>query len=149
MSSSPPSRDSTPIERRALLLAALAVPAALTLPAAPAVAGDDRGDFVSCVYAPVEGDELYFSVVRVVSHRRRVSTSWIQRAVQFDLAGNPLGYNLCASMLERMERDGIVGPIEPDNRRQVLIAPIGPPPAADPPRGAIAMASPFGILHRL
>ena len=134
MTSSSPPHDSAVIHRRAFLLVALAAPIALSVPS-PADA--------------VEDGEHYLRVVRRVSHERRVSTAWLLRQQIPGPQGEIVGYNRCACLLERMEFDGLVGPIEADNRRPVLIAPIGRPLAADPPRGAIAMASPFGILHRL
>jgi DNA segregation ATPase FtsK/SpoIIIE-like protein len=145
MTSSSPPHDSAVIHRRAFLLAALAAPIALSVPS-PAAAIED-GEIYA--YAVIEGGEHYLRVVRRVSHERRVSTAWLLRQQIPGPQGEIVGYNRCACLLRRMEFDGLVGPIEADNRRQVLIAPIGRPLAADPPRGAIAMASPFGILHRL
>ena len=141
-----PSADSTVIQRRALLAAALAAPVALSLPAL-AADRDDPADFDSRAYAGSEDDDLYLLAVRYVSHQRRVSNAWLLRQQLGRFLGGTVGYNRCASMLERMERDGIVGPIEVDNRRPVLIEAIGPPPAPDPPRAPIAIASPYGLFR--
>ena len=50
-----------------------------------------------------------------------VSVSKLQREMR-------LGYNKAAKIVERMEREGIVGPPNGVKPRQVLIRPIGSPP---------------------
>jgi S-DNA-T family DNA segregation ATPase FtsK/SpoIIIE len=47
-------------------------------------------------------DELYDQAIRVVSEGRQISISMLQRKMR-------IGYNRSARMIERMERDGIVG----------------------------------------
>ena len=132
------------IHRRAFLLATLAAPIALSLPS-PADAIED-GEIYA--YAVIEGGEHHLRVVRRVSHERRVSTAWLLRQQIPGPQGEIVGYDRCACLLERMEFDGFVGPIEADNRRPVLIELLGPPPPPDPPRTPIGVASPYGVFRQ-
>jgi len=50
-------------------------------------------------------DELYDQAIRVVSEGRQISISMLQRKMR-------IGYNRSARMIEKMERDGIVGPAD-------------------------------------
>ena len=56
-----------------------------------------------------DGGDLYQQAVQVVLRDRKASTSYIQRRLQ-------IGYNRAASLMERMEKEGVVGQAEP--RRQ-------------------------------
>jgi DNA segregation ATPase FtsK/SpoIIIE, S-DNA-T family len=58
--------------------------------------------------------ELYDHAVAVVLRHRKASTSYIQRRLQ-------IGYNRAASIMERMEKEGIVGPANHAGRREILI----------------------------
>jgi S-DNA-T family DNA segregation ATPase FtsK/SpoIIIE len=64
------------------------------------------------------GDDLYDRAVAVVTRDRKASTSYIQRRLQ-------IGYNRAASLIERMEQEGVVGPANHAGKRDVLA---GPPP---------------------
>ena len=60
-------------------------------------------------------DELYDQAVRIVSEGRQISISMLQRKMR-------IGYNRSARMIERMERDGIVGAADgAKGIREVLI----------------------------
>jgi S-DNA-T family DNA segregation ATPase FtsK/SpoIIIE len=61
-------------------------------------------------------DEMYDRAVALVAETRQASISMIQRRLR-------VGYNRAARMVERMEREGIVGPQIGPNRREVLIQP--------------------------
>ena len=61
-----------------------------------------------------QGDELYESAVAVVTRERRASTSFVQRHLQ-------IGYNRAARIIERMEREGIVGAANHVGKREILI----------------------------
>ena len=60
------------------------------------------------------GAELYDQAVQVVMRDRKASTSYIQRRLQ-------IGYNRAASLMERMEVEGIVGPANHAGKREILI----------------------------
>jgi DNA segregation ATPase FtsK/SpoIIIE, S-DNA-T family len=63
-------------------------------------------------------DELYDQAIAAVSDMRFVSISLLQRKLR-------VGYNRAARMIERMEREGIVGPADGAKPREVLIRPLG------------------------
>jgi S-DNA-T family DNA segregation ATPase FtsK/SpoIIIE len=67
-----------------------------------------------------EGADLYDQAVAVVTRDRKASTSYIQRRLQ-------IGYNRAASLMERMERDGVVGMANHAGKREILVA---PPPSS-------------------
>ncbi len=66
-----------------------------------------------------EGDELYDEAVRFVTETRRASVSGVQRRLK-------IGYNRAARMVEEMERQGVVGALQSNGFREVLVR---PPPA--------------------
>ena len=66
-----------------------------------------------------EADPLYDQAVRIVTETRRASISGVQRRLK-------IGYNRAARMIEEMEAAGIVGPLQSNGSREVLVAP--PPP---------------------
>ncbi len=59
-------------------------------------------------------DPVYDQAIAFVAESRKCSISSIQRRLR-------VGYNRAARMVERMERDGIVGPPDRTNNREVLI----------------------------
>jgi S-DNA-T family DNA segregation ATPase FtsK/SpoIIIE len=59
------------------------------------------------------GDELYDKAVDLVLRERKASTSFIQRHLQ-------LGYNKAATLIERMERDGVVSAANHVGKREVF-----------------------------
>ncbi|HYD28472.1 FtsK/SpoIIIE family DNA translocase [Brevundimonas sp.] len=64
------------------------------------------------------GDDLYDRAVAVVTRDRKASTSYVQRRLQ-------IGYNRAASLIERMEQEGVVSPANHAGKRDILA---GPPP---------------------
>ncbi len=82
--------------------------------ASPDIDDDQGGDYGS----GGSGDELYDRAVAVVTRDRKASTSYIQRRLQ-------IGYNRAASLMERMETEGVVGPANHAGKRDILA---GPPP---------------------
>ena len=62
-------------------------------------------------------DEMYDQAVRLVTESRQASISWVQRRLR-------VGYNRAARMIERMEREGVVGTSENGRQREVLAQPI-------------------------
>ena len=59
-------------------------------------------------------DVMYDQAVALVAETRQASISMVQRRLR-------MGYNRAARMVERMERDGIVGPPDGVKGREVLI----------------------------
>jgi S-DNA-T family DNA segregation ATPase FtsK/SpoIIIE len=64
------------------------------------------------------GNDLYDQAVAVVTRDGKASTSYIQRRLQ-------IGYNRAASLIERMEREGVVSAANHAGKREILA---GPPP---------------------
>jgi len=61
-----------------------------------------------------EGADLYQQAVQVVLRDRKASTSYIQRRLQ-------IGYNRAASLMERMEKEGVVGQANHAGKREILV----------------------------
>ncbi|MER2562402.1 MAG: DNA translocase FtsK 4TM domain-containing protein [Myxococcaceae bacterium] len=68
-------------------------------------------------------DELYDQAIAIVSEMKNVSISMLQRKMR-------IGYNRAARMIERMERDGVVGAADGAKPREVLVRGIGQMPGA-------------------
>ncbi len=60
-----------------------------------------------------EKDELYDQAVSIVLRDRKASTSYVQRCLR-------IGYNRAASIIDQMEREGLVGPANHVGKREVL-----------------------------
>jgi S-DNA-T family DNA segregation ATPase FtsK/SpoIIIE len=60
------------------------------------------------------GDDLYDKALAVVARDRKASTSYIQRRLQ-------IGYNRAASLIERMENEGVVSAPNHKGVREVLL----------------------------
>ena len=63
-----------------------------------------------------ESEDLYDRAVAVVTRDGKASTSYIQRRLQ-------IGYNRAASLIERMEQEGVVGPANHAGKREILARP--------------------------
>jgi S-DNA-T family DNA segregation ATPase FtsK/SpoIIIE len=61
-----------------------------------------------------DGADLYDQAVAVVLRDRKVSTSYIQRRLG-------IGYNRAASLIERMEKEGVIGPANHAGKRAILV----------------------------
>jgi S-DNA-T family DNA segregation ATPase FtsK/SpoIIIE len=61
-----------------------------------------------------EGGDLYQQAVAIVTRDRKASTSYIQRRLQ-------IGYNRAASLMERMEQEGVVGQPNHAGKREILV----------------------------
>ncbi len=70
--------------------------------------------------ADAEQDALYDEAVKIVAETRKASVSGIQRRLK-------IGYNRAARLVETMEAAGLVGPLQPNGSREVLV----PQPAED------------------
>ena len=60
------------------------------------------------------GGDLFQQAVAIVKRDQKASTSYIQRRLQ-------IGYNRAASLMERMELEGIVGPANHAGKREILV----------------------------
>ena len=67
---------------------------------------------------PDKNKALYDQAVFLVTREQKASTSFIQRYLQ-------IGYNRAASIIEQMEKNGVVSPANHVGKREVLA---GPPP---------------------
>jgi S-DNA-T family DNA segregation ATPase FtsK/SpoIIIE len=65
-----------------------------------------------------EDDPVYDEALALVARLEEVSVSKLQREMR-------LGYNKAAKIIERMEREGVVGPANGVKPRQVLVRPAG------------------------
>ena len=70
--------------------------------------GDDEDD------PEAAADELFDRAVALVVREQRASTSFLQRRLA-------IGYNRAADLMERMEREGLVGPASPVGKREILL----------------------------
>ena len=61
-------------------------------------------------------DELYDQALAAIAELRTVSISMLQRRMR-------IGYNRAARMIERMEKEGVVGPADGAKPREVLLPP--------------------------
>jgi DNA segregation ATPase FtsK/SpoIIIE, S-DNA-T family len=61
-----------------------------------------------------EADALYDDAVRIVTTERKPSISYVQRRLK-------IGYNRAARLLEAMEKSGLVGPLQSNGAREVLV----------------------------
>jgi S-DNA-T family DNA segregation ATPase FtsK/SpoIIIE len=61
-----------------------------------------------------EGGDIYQQAVAIIKRDRKASTSYIQRRLQ-------IGYNRAATIMERMEEEGIVGQANHAGKREILI----------------------------
>ncbi len=62
-----------------------------------------------------ESNDLYDRAVAVVTRDGKASTSYIQRRLQ-------IGYNRAASLMERMEQEGVVGAANHAGKREILVS---------------------------
>jgi DNA segregation ATPase FtsK/SpoIIIE, S-DNA-T family len=60
------------------------------------------------------GDDLYDQAVAVVLRDRKASTSYVQRRLG-------IGYNRAASLVERMEKEGLIGAANHSGKREILV----------------------------
>jgi len=75
--------------------------------------GDDGGGF-EIGGNTSSGDALYDRAVAVVLRDRKASTSYVQRRLQ-------IGYNRAATLIEKMEDEGVISPANHAGRREVLV----------------------------
>ncbi len=76
--------------------------------------GEDGAVFDATAMGEPDGADLYQQAVAVVTRDRKASTSYIQRRLQ-------IGYNRAASLMERMEKEGIIGQPNHAGKREILV----------------------------
>jgi DNA segregation ATPase FtsK/SpoIIIE, S-DNA-T family len=74
--------------------------------------GEDGAVFDSSAMG--QTNDLYSQAVAIVMRDRKASTSYIQRRLQ-------IGYNRAASLMEKMELEGIVGQANHAGKREILV----------------------------
>ena len=76
--------------------------------------GGDSGDGnYSGESGDVDVDDLYEQALAIIIRDKRATTSYLQRCLK-------IGYNKAASLIERMEKDGIVSPPNHVGKREIL-----------------------------
>jgi S-DNA-T family DNA segregation ATPase FtsK/SpoIIIE len=73
----------------------------------------DTAVFDKSDMAAEDGNDLYDKAVKVILRDMKCSTSYIQRRLG-------IGYNRAASLVERMEKEGLVGPANHVGKREIL-----------------------------
>ena len=76
-------------------------------------AEEDAAVFDKTAMGEEDASDLYEKAVKVVMRDRKCSTSYIQRRLS-------IGYNRAASLVERMEQDGLVGPPNHVGKRAII-----------------------------
>jgi DNA segregation ATPase FtsK/SpoIIIE, S-DNA-T family len=75
---------------------------------------NEGGDLLGGGPDSIEQDELYDEAVKIVTTERKPSISYVQRRLK-------IGYNRAARLLEGMEAAGIVGQLQANGSREVLV----------------------------
>jgi S-DNA-T family DNA segregation ATPase FtsK/SpoIIIE len=102
-------------------------------PVEPSADGDGEfGDAEDAAYR----DEFYEPAVRLVVSQGRASTSMIQRRFR-------IGYTRAARLVDAMEKQGIVGPADGANPREVLLSPAQMDELFGLPRGTTAASQEY------
>jgi DNA segregation ATPase FtsK/SpoIIIE, S-DNA-T family len=78
------------------------------------VEDEDNPVFDATAMGGSEANDLYQQAVQIVMRDRKASTSYIQRRLQ-------IGYNRAASLMERMEQEGVVGAANHAGKREILV----------------------------
>ena len=80
---------------------------------------DEDGGGAALDGESMSANDLYDQAVAVVTRDKKASTSYVQRRLQ-------IGYNRAASLIERMEKEGVVSAANHAGKREIL----APPPPA-------------------
>jgi S-DNA-T family DNA segregation ATPase FtsK/SpoIIIE len=77
-------------------------------------AGDDEDGEAGGEQYGDSGNELYDQAVAIVLKDRKASTSYVQRRLG-------IGYNRAATLIERMENEGLIGAANHAGKREILV----------------------------
>lgn len=75
---------------------------------------EEEGSFSENGEFSGSGDELYDKAVNIVLTDKKASTSYIQRRLS-------IGYNRAATLIEKMEQEGIISPAGNAGKREILV----------------------------
>ena len=103
------------VEKVVRHLKAQGAPESLDAVTAEEPTDEDGAVFDSTGMGADGGGDLFAQAVAIVKRDRKASTSYIQRRLQ-------IGYNRAASLMERMELEGIVGQANHAGKREILVA---------------------------
>lgn len=78
------------------------------------LSGADAALFGATADSDTESDPFYDQAVQIVLETRRASISQLQRRLR-------IGYNRAATLVEQMEKAGLVGPMELNGNREILV----------------------------
>ncbi|MGE3301651.1 MAG: DNA translocase FtsK 4TM domain-containing protein [Hyphomonadaceae bacterium] len=78
-----------------------------------AISEDGAPDFLEGMGVN-SGDDLFDRAVEIVRRDKKVSTSYLQRRLQ-------IGYNRAASLVERLEKEGLISPANHAGKREILM----------------------------
>ncbi|HWG06409.1 MAG TPA: DNA translocase FtsK, partial [Beijerinckiaceae bacterium] len=87
---------------------------AITEEDAPDEDEDGAPNYASGSMDAEESADYYDRAVAIVLRDRKCSTSYIQRRLS-------VGYNKAASLVERMEQEGIISPANHAGKREILV----------------------------
>ena len=76
--------------------------------------GDDESEVEGDAEYGDSGDDLYDQAVALVLKDRKASTSYVQRRLG-------IGYNRAATLVERMEKEGLIGAANHAGKREILV----------------------------
>ncbi len=76
--------------------------------------GGSAADFGGADDSGGSGDELYDKAVQIVLTDKKASTSYVQRRLA-------IGYNKAATLIERMEREGVISQANHAGKREILV----------------------------
>ncbi|MCJ7994504.1 DNA translocase FtsK [Rhizobium cremeum] len=76
--------------------------------------GDEEGGGPAGTANLADSDDPYDQAVAIVLRDGKASTSYVQRRLG-------IGYNRAASLIERMEQEGIIGPANHAGKREILV----------------------------
>jgi S-DNA-T family DNA segregation ATPase FtsK/SpoIIIE len=74
---------------------------------------EDEGNFDINIIGQKDDESLYQQALEIVRRENRVSISYIQRQLR-------IGYNKSANLVERMEKEGVVGPLNVLGKRDII-----------------------------